>query len=135
MSWTDQFVGIPYGQFNCWALVRHVLREQFGVTVPSYDGDYADEEEAAEIADLIYRERSHWIVIGHGLSERQRFRAGDVIHTYLLRPREPSHVGVIVDAERMLHTRAKTGSIIEHYTKPFWSRRVVGVYRHPELAG
>ena len=65
-----------------------------------------------------------------------RAALGDIV---LFRMRETEwHVGLAVDAERMLHVSEPgpsgrdRGAVIESYRRPPWSRRIDGVFRWAE---
>ena len=43
------------------------------------------------------------------------------------------HVGVVVAPKWMLHIEHGTNAMLEKYTGPHWSKRVIGFYRHEKL--
>lgn len=96
MSEWARYVGLPYEELDCWALVRRVYREQLGVELAA--------DPLAARAQVV---------------EVEKPRAFDVA---LLRSR---HVGVMIDAKRVLHTSRGQNAVVEHLD----SRRVIGFYR------
>ena len=131
-AWAADYVGIPFLErgrdragCDCWGLVRLVLAERFGVAVPSYAGDYARVSDHARLAELVEGGRP-------GFAEAAERQPGDVV---LLRLRGlPIHVGLIVAPRWMLHSTRTTGSVLDRYGGLTWKNRIVGVYRHEELA-
>ena len=133
--WTERYLGIPYAEMNCWALVCHVYEREFGVLLPRYEEHYSIIEDTPDLARIYAEERraSHaWSKV-----ERGSEVIGDVIGLWFTRPGYMTHVGIALgDGRRMLHTRRKTGSVVESYEPgTVWGRRVVGISRHTSLLG
>jgi cell wall-associated NlpC family hydrolase len=124
------YIGLPFVDrgrdhtgVDCWGLVALVLREQCGIEVPSYVGDYASSQEGAEVAALIARESLGWQAVP--LHEAQ---AGDVL---VLRVHgRPWHCGLVVDRGQFLHADRRAGVVIERWDALLWARRVESAYRH-----
>lgn len=128
------YVGIPYQLhgttregLDCWQLVRLYYLEQYGIELPSFGDRYGRALNAAErahIAGVVRGEAETWRRVPAGQE-----RAGDVL---LFRVAgDESHLGIVVDGRRVLHARPVTGSCVERYDSPTWSRRVIGFYRYP----
>jgi len=142
LAWVNQYVGLPFTErgrdehgVDCWGLVAIVLRDVFGITVPSYDDEYKTTTDCESISNVIEREASSWWLVS--LDEAQ---AGDVIVMRVLPYGAPkniygTHVGIIVERDWMLHVERDINVVIERYTRPRWGRRVVGIYRHDSLYG
>ncbi len=135
-AWCADYMAIPFlsggrdrAGCDCYGLVRLVLRERFGVEVPSYAGEYPDALEYAEVAALISRCLLALPVAEDGLwCEIANPVPGAVI---LLRiAGEPWHVGVIVAERWFLHVRPGTDSCLERYDSIRWRRRIAGFYRY-----
>jgi cell wall-associated NlpC family hydrolase len=127
-----EYIGIPFRErgrdregCDCWGLVRLVLAERFGVLLPSFDG-YGSVRDRERIRALIEDDLPAWTEVGG------RERAGDVV---LLRVGgRPLHVGLVISPGTMLHIEAGIDACLERYDRLPWCRRVLGVYRHRELA-
>lgn len=58
-------------------------------------------------------------------------RAGDVL--YMRINRDPQHLALVTGAGTIIHACANVGRVREHRLDDRWRRRVVAVYRHPEV--
>lgn len=127
--WIAEYIGLPYAEkgrdrtgLDCWGLVRLVLAEQFGITVPSYADGYTCALERREVARLIAGVKGSWDPV-----ERDAAAAGDVL---LLRQAGAiCHVGLVVATGLMLHTEVGIGAAVERYDSPKWAARVVSIHR------
>jgi len=127
-------VGVPFRDlgrdwsgWDCWGLVVRAFREVFGIDLPTYEGDYADTEDEA-IAGLFQDRDQLGRLIAAG-----RERPGDVV---VLRLRGlPWHVGLVIEPGRMLHAFKGTETCLDNYRNKVWEKRIVGIYRHEQLAG
>lgn len=133
MSWSSAYVGIPFRErgrdragLDCWGLVRLVLAEQRGIEVPSFVTDYSGDD-GQEIAALIAANRGIGSEIPSGDEqpfELALFRmpcGGGLL---------PWHVGIVVDAGRVLHTTRYLGaSVIESTRGPRLRHLVAGFQR------
>jgi cell wall-associated NlpC family hydrolase len=129
-----RFIGIPEVDLgrdrngcDCWGLYRLVLREACGIELPSYAGDYMCSRESAEV-DRVARgvfSGSPWQQV---TGPRRPF---DLL--LFQRGRQAFHVGLAVDADRMLHMPAGDASSIVP-VRDQWHRCLAGVYRHEALA-
>jgi len=135
-EWTSRYVGIPFRSHgrdrsgcDCYGLVRLVLREQFGVEVPSYAGDYPDALERAEVAALIARRQCSFSA-GDGGSWRAIAAPAPGAAIVLRIAGEPWHVGVVIAERWFLHLRPGTDSCLERYDSIRWRRRIGGFYHY-----
>lgn len=121
-------VGIPFisgGEqtpetgFDCWGLVRHVFREQC-VSLPDYRLCPDDDEGffAQFRAERGKWRRHEWPDAPAPSVAALRFPSVEFV----------SHVGVYVGGGRFLHTREKTGAVVERVESPAWFRRIEGFY-------
>jgi len=136
-GWADRYVGIPFldngrslAGCDCWGLVRLVLREQFGLDLPSYVGGYASANEREEASALI---AGRIPADGWWRVPDQQARPGDGVVLRIMN--QPWHVGLMVTPSDFLHVfEGQAVSAIERVDSPRWKRRVVGFYRHEALA-
>ena len=109
MQWWSRYVGLPFGegrgQVTCWGLVRAVYADRLGVDLPSY----------GEISarDLVRVARA----MEQGKDDGWRVPAApDALDVCLMRaPRGGAlvcHVGVMVDAARVLHVEAASAAVV-----------------------
>jgi hypothetical protein len=103
-----------------------VWKEQFGLDVPSYAESCATPFDHHEVAALITGN------LGGPWRQVDDPRPGDGV---LLRVMgQPVHVGVIVDPPTFLHIARGINACLDRLDSPRWNRRVLGIYRHEELA-
>lgn len=128
--WAGHYIGLPFCEHgrdasgvDCWGLVRLVLLEQFGISVPSYARNYSSTSAQDELGALVRQEAGFWRPVPAGEE-----KLGDVI---VLRLRgQPMHVGMVLGDQSMLHIERFINSAIERYTGRRWADRVYGFYRH-----
>lgn len=132
------YVGIPFvdggrdrAGCDCWGLVRLVFQEKAGIELPSY-GEIGAHELMAISRELcrgmidqtwqrVDREPRH----GLDVAVMKRLdKAGAV----------PVHVGVMLDARRLLHVEVETDSVIIPANHPSIASRLIGFYRHRGVA-
>lgn len=130
------FVGIPFldkgrdrDGCDCWGLVRLVYAEH-GVDLPSYAEISARELLAVSRAMVRGSAGEPWALA------TQPYRTLDVVVMKQLSEtsRAPMHVGVMLDARRMLHTTEAVGSShIVRLQQPSLPFRILSVHRHREF--
>lgn len=129
VNW-ETYIGIPFSErdddsrngTNCWGLVRLVYREQHRILLPSFEGDYNGTEDYETIDRLTGTEiRKNWIEI-------PRPTPLCVIVTRFGRAR--SHIGIVIDNRRFLHTSNLHASKWDDFTDIKWRRRVEGFYQY-----
>jgi hypothetical protein len=134
MSWTNDYIGIPYlgmgrdrAGADCWGLVRLVYRDRYGIDLPDYSEQAYNAADGAETAPLIAAGRDVWSAVTEPAE-------GDVV---LLRIKGyPSHVGVLVGPAQMLHVyRDGLTACIERLDSGVWKHRIEGYYRHADRLG
>lgn len=123
-----KYIAIPYRShgrdrrgLDCYGLCRLVLREEFGVELPSYDDEYADAAEVRETRDAILRHLSEWTPVA-------RPRDGDVVVLRL-----PFHVGIYYQGQ-ILNVREGVDCCLEDLDSGMIARRIHGIYRHASRA-
>lgn len=125
MTWTGRYVGRPFGEgkgeFTCWALLRAVYAEQLGIDLPAYGEIGA--ADLLRVARAMERDKDSdpW-------REVVEPRAFDV--AVMRRRKVAGHVGVMVDANRVLHVEKATNACIEDVRDWPVRHRLVGFRRH-----
>lgn len=130
MSWSREYVGIPYADMgrdrsgcDCWGLARLVYSECLSVKLPSYSDGYVSAEEQAEVASLIGHETGAGVwkpVTALVPFDLLLFRHG----------RHQSHIGIFVGSGMMLHMATDDQSKIEAFGRGRWKSRFVGAFTH-----
>jgi NlpC/P60 family putative phage cell wall peptidase len=66
-------------------------------------------------------------LISHGAVPETKIEAGDVL---LFRyDNQPQHAALATDADRMIHSFAPAGKVVETNIGAYWQRRLNGIYR------
>jgi|SRR5579871_1740768 len=126
-----RYIGIPYKYLgrdhsgcDCYGTVYLILREQFGLDVPSYTENRSPKENRIESASIINGEiKTCWRKVDPGAES-----PGDVV---LFRLHNlPLHCGVVMGDGRFIHNLAGCNSVVESYVNIKWASRVLGFYRY-----
>ena len=125
----SSYIGIPFADrgrdrrgCDCWGLVRLIMAERFGLDLPSYDAAYPTANDRRAVASHIAAVMPEWVDVETGQE-----RPGDVVILSLLG--RPLHVGMVVEAGRMIHIEAGLDACLESYRGPHCGRRVLGIVR------
>lgn len=113
----DPIIGLPYDQYDCWALLRFVFKEGWGIDLDDdpgqamahvqevwFDGDTADPLALLQCWDVV-------------IFRRNGFASG--------------HVGIVMNPMQFLHTRKRTGVCIEVIRR--WRRHLLQIARLRQL--
>lgn len=136
MSWSNRYVGTPWAEFgrdlngcDCWGLACVIYREELGIKLPDYLGDYASAEERGEISALIdgARHSPLWIPVeGPAIAfDISVFRRG----------RLDTHLGIVIRHGLMIHIDGEDCAKVADYTQGRWRSRFRGHYRHQSRSG
>jgi cell wall-associated NlpC family hydrolase len=127
-AWVKNYIGIPFRSngrtpegCDCYGLVRLVLKEVYGVTLPELSGDYEDALNIRETRSLFAENRP---VLLAGRREEPEEGCLAVI----TERGHPCHLGIYAGDGLLLHTLAKTGSVAQRITHPDLTGRVEGYY-------
>lgn len=131
-GWAIPYVGIPFADggrdragCDCWGLVRLVYAEVLGIDLPSYGEIAARDVIAATRQIRDASAASPWVPVA-GPAQPM-----DV----LVMTGRPMHVGVMLDARRVLHVAAETDAVIVEAGRCAHVRaRRLALYRHEALA-
>jgi cell wall-associated NlpC family hydrolase len=97
----QQYVGIPYSQLDCYALVRLVSEKEFNTVLP----DILDYVGNPDLYILDEMESNRWEFVQFGA------QPGDVVSLGVL-GQPPRHVGLYLGMNYVLHTSKSHGSLI-----------------------
>ena len=127
MSWTNQYIGIPYklnGRnregLDCWGLVRMVYGEQFNVSLPALNQQYEHPTDADGFGDAYELALPEW----REVDEPQEF---DVYWCRIAGIE--CHTGIALGNGQMLHAMQGNDSHIVNIRNPAWQRRIQKCYR------
>jgi cell wall-associated NlpC family hydrolase len=127
--WAAKYIGLPFDpvQFNCWGLVRRVLRDERGIDVPEYGEISAD--------DLMRAARQ----VNHDICTKawRKIDAPMEFDVVLMTAKEGGHrvfghVGIMTDATHVLHVWEATAAVNMEINHALVRERIVGFYRHAE---
>jgi hypothetical protein len=109
----DPLLGLPYEQFNCWQLCRHLYREGWGEELdeqPALAWKHVEEiwwQEDAPDPLALTQPWDLWILRGLGMSSH--------------------HVSIIVNQVYLTHTRKRLGLCLEPMSR--WQPRLLQIAR------
>ncbi|MDR1307620.1 MAG: C40 family peptidase [Treponema sp.] len=131
-SWVERYVGIPFvsggrdhAGCDCYGLVRLVLAEQFGYTLPLLNTGYENACRTQETAPL-FREQ---IPLLSGEKIRQAEPGAVAVLQFSGRA---SHVGIFVDRRSILHTIGGIGAFCTAVNHASVRGALEGMYRVSE---
>lgn len=129
VTWWARYIGLPFERlgrgpeaYDCWGLVRAVYADRLGLALPEHGG--IAPEDVGRIGPLMARPPEVWRIVAAP-------RALDVM-VASARPgsRVPCHVGVMVDARRVLHVARGTNAAVMPVDHPFLQGRILCFRRH-----
>lgn len=122
---TNKYVGAPYpeGQAGCYRLVWEVYRNELGVLLDESNLFVVEDGWGSAVA----KARPAWVQIDSP-------EPYDVVLMYARKGCEvPTHLGVYVGEGKVLHTRRKTGCVLESLEALRRTGIVEGFYRSRRL--
>ncbi len=132
IDFTSKAIGVPFKDqgrdfsgWDCYGPILLAYRECYGIELPDYQ--HISAMNSKEAGELFEAHRQSWVEV----PERQE-RPGDVI--WLRHGSWACHVGLIVKAGLMVHCDMGVGTCVEPYTSGPWKTRVMGIFRHADLA-
>lgn len=129
-TWAAQYIGVPFlphGRdpcgWDCYGLVVYILREHYGLEVPSYDAAYLNPMDRDEVGALVRGglPTSGWREVEDG-------RPGDAVLFRIAG--SPMHVGLLASSSRFMHVDRGHATVLERLASPVWARRLIGTYRY-----
>lgn len=127
MTWANKYIGIPYvilgrdaSGLDCYGLIRHVMAQEFNVTMPLLTTDGARSPRALTREFLILR---------RSFVQVEKAQEGDII---IFKPmNQPTHVAIAIGIDSyFLHTEPMKNACIESWKSPMWINLLDSVWRH-----
>lgn len=128
------YIGLPYGNngrengiVDCWGLVVTIYSDLYGVELPRYkECNFVKEGRKGTSSFItgtgLYKECQK-------LSIEEQPQEGDLI--LIDNAGQPTHIGMVVDKDHMIHAFDKGGSVIESFRSNKWKAKIRAFYRHP----
>jgi len=107
--------------YDCYGLVLEVFRRQ-GIEIPDYGVGFVTEQTAL-IDKKVQEVWKDWDQI------KKPIPGGLIILAFPF-PGWASHFGVMVNGEKFINTRIKTGVVIDRITSPAWKKRVLSFHTY-----
>lgn len=112
--------GRDYNGWDCWGVPYCFFRDVRGILLPEYSR-YSSVRDYKQLKKLIDGARDGWNRISQPqLGDIAIFRTGKF----------ESHVGLVVDHNRMMHAEQTIGTFVERFNGLAWGLRLEGVYRY-----
>ena len=129
MSWTNDYIGIPYkihgrdmDALDCWGMVCQVYKRELGHELPSYADHYHNTLDGEGFQNALIKEMPSWQRVGE--ADVQEF---DVAWCRIAGVE--CHTGIMLGNGRMLHAMLGNDSCIVKIDTPAWERRIQQCYR------
>lgn len=122
MNWWSPYVGLPFQEYHCWAVVAKIYRERLGIVLPVYEISAADYKNVHRAMEEGQR-GEHW----QAIDDPKEYDVALMSHTHssLL-----SHVGLMVNSRHVLHTSHLTSSVVVPINHFSVKNRILGFRRH-----
>ena len=128
-EWVKKYIGIPFASngrsmdgCDCYGLVRLVLRNEYGISLPELSNDYSNALNTSETARLFAENLP--VLAGEKIGSPEE-KAVVVITEHGV----AAHIGIAAGGGYVLHTGVKTGSVCQRETHPGLRGRIEGYYR------
>lgn len=128
-DWCRKYVGIPFVSggrdftgCDCYGLVRLVLKEEYGISLPLLNSDYTNALSVAETKRLFFENVP--LLCGERIKEPEEKAVALMNMCGRL-----CHVGLYAGEGYIIHSRHKVGVVCERLSSPQLAGRVEGWYR------
>ena len=119
----SKYIGLPYEKYDCWQLICHFYKNELGITLPTFEGEYASGYDSKNVRRIYTREMANKIW--------PKVENGKPYNLVVLRINgENWHAGIMVSKKHMLHIQRGCNSVIERFQSAFWKNRIYGYYRY-----
>ena len=128
-DWVKNYIGIPFVSggrdetgCDCYGLVRLVLKEEYGISLPLLNSDYTNALSVAETKRLFFENVP--LLCGERIKEPEEKAVALMNMCGRL-----CHVGLYAGEGYIIHSRHKVGVVCERLSSPQLAGRVEGWYR------
>jgi len=128
-KWVSKYIGIPFVSngramdgCDCYGLIRLVLHNEYGKTLPELSNNYNDALNIAETMKLFSEHRPV-------LAAEKLIKPEEKALVVITEQGHPCHIGIVAGNGYILHTGIKTNSICQRETHPGLRGRIEGYYR------
>ena len=112
--------GRDYEGWDCYGVPFCYFRDVKNIKLPEYL-TYSSIKDYKQLKRMIDGARPYWKAVTQPkLGDIAVFRTG----------KSESHIGLVIDHKRMLHSEKKVGTFIELFNGLVWGLRLEGVYRY-----
>lgn len=118
-----QYIGLSYDDYDCWQFICHYYEQEFGIALPTFEGQYRDGDDRRAIGRIYSREMARKIW------PRVTRPSWPDLAVFKIAGRQ-WHCGILVGVKHMLHIQRGCGSVIEKFSGPRWKNRLYGFYRY-----
>jgi cell wall-associated NlpC family hydrolase len=126
--WVNKYIGIPFvtnGRTlegcDCYGLIRLVLLNEYGITMPGLTDDYSDALNFSETSRLFSEQLP--ILTVEKIKEPQ-----EKAIVIMNENGRNAHIGIVAGTGYILHTGRKTDSVCQRATHPALRNRIEGYY-------
>lgn len=106
---------------DCWGLVRLFYSQELGIELPEYSSVGHGINDEGELAKEIHARMQNWRQV-------ETPEQGDCVLLNIAGA--PTHIGIVVTKNTMLHVSKSSNSVIERFTGMKWQRRIEGFYSY-----
>lgn len=113
----SSYVGRSYQEYNCWDLIKSLYEDIYDLDIHEYYGDNVPKRQ--EVEKLIRTNAGEFVKVG--LPE-----PGDILTIKVFGIE--SHMSLYLGNNKMIHSREKTGVVIESASR--YEKLITGIWRH-----
>lgn len=132
----DRYIGIPFVRsgrdiqrdkgLDCYGLACLYYRNEFNIYLPDHTHINTSEHSYQECANSMIQQSTY-----EDFQQVSTLKKGDLLLYNV--GGFPSHIGIYIGDDLMLHTNERSGSVIEHYRSIKWKNKFQSGYRHKSL--
>jgi len=123
----NELIGLPFKNkgrsleegFDCWGLVKHMGKEELGLTFPDFIYDEANNDtNSMYFIEQVMTPK--WTKSDPVKGSVVVFIIGGIMR----------HAGYMLDDDKFIHVLKDTSIVVESIRNPVWSNRIAGYWRY-----